>query len=78
MQKDFAKYGGEWFLFYKKNENPTTTKQKLKHKNSGRSRELHPGHLATKADALPLHHRVNCEYRLYSSFFTVSTQWVET
>jgi len=32
---------------------------KIKHKNTCRSRELNPGHLAPKADALPLHHGVN-------------------
>jgi len=42
-----------------KSENTTTTKQNIKPKNPCRSRELNPGALATKADALPLHHRVN-------------------
>ena len=37
----------------------TQPKQKIKHKNPCRSRELNPGPLAPKADALPLHHRVN-------------------
>ena len=41
-----------------KSENTTTTKQKIKPKNSCGSRGLNPGHLAPKADALPLHHRV--------------------
>jgi len=36
-----------------------TTKQKIKHKNTCRSRGLNPGLLAPKADALPLNHRVN-------------------
>ena len=40
-------------------KNTSTTKHKIKHKNPCRSRELNPGHLAPKADALPLHHRVN-------------------
>ena len=44
-----------------KSKNTTTTKQKIKHKNTCRSRELIPGLLAPKADALPLHHRVNLE-----------------
>ena len=35
-------------------KNTTTTKQKFKHKNPCRSRGLNPGHLAPKADALPL------------------------
>ena len=44
----------------KKLKKPTsTTKQKIKHKNTCRSRELNPGPLAPTADALPLHHRVN-------------------
>jgi len=33
--------------------------KKMKHKNRCRSRGLNPGPLASKADALPLHHRVN-------------------
>jgi len=46
--------------FGQKSKNTTTTtKQKIKHKNSCRSRGLNPGALAPKADALPLHHRVN-------------------
>ena len=44
-----------------KNKNTTTTKQKIKPKNPCRSRELNPGTLAPKADALPLHHRVSSE-----------------
>jgi len=32
---------------------------KIKHKIPCRNRELNPGHIAPKADALPLHHRVN-------------------
>jgi len=43
----------------KKSKNTTTTKQKIKHKNPCRSRVLNRGHLAPKADALPLHHRAN-------------------
>jgi len=45
--------------FRTKSKNTTTTKQKIKHKNPCRSRELNPGPLAPKADALPLHHQVN-------------------
>jgi len=37
----------------------TTTEQKIKHKNPCQDRELNPGPLTPKADALPLHHRVN-------------------
>jgi len=36
-----------------------TQQQQIKHKNPCRSWGLNPGPLATKADALPLHHRVN-------------------
>jgi len=32
----------------------------MKHKNPCWIRGLNPGLLAPKADALPLHHRVNC------------------
>jgi len=42
-----------------KSKNTTTTKQKIKPKNPCRSRELNPGTLAPKADALPLQDRVN-------------------
>ena len=45
--------------FWTKSKITTTTKQKFKHKNSCRSRGLNPGTLAPKADALPLHNRVN-------------------
>jgi len=34
-----------------------------------RCRELNAGLLAPKADALQQHNRVNCEYRLSSSYF---------
>jgi len=51
--------------FWTKSKNTaTTTKQKTKHKNRCRGRELNPGPLAPKADALPQHHRVILEYRL--------------
>jgi len=55
-----------------KSKNTTTTKQKFKPKKPCRSRELNPGSLAPKADALPLHHRVNGEYRLFRSYLNVS------
>jgi len=48
-------------VFWTKSKNTTTTKQKIKHKNPCRSRELNSGPLAPKADALTLHHRVNEE-----------------
>ena len=48
--------------FWQQSKNSTTKKQKIKHKNPCRSRGLNPGPLAPKADALPLHLRVNWEY----------------
>ena len=60
--------------FLDKNVN---NKTKQKSKNPCRSRELNPGSLAPKADALPLHHQVNWELLLKSSFLTVLTQWVK-
>jgi len=50
-------------VFWRKSKNATTTKQNIKHKNPCRSRELNPGPLTPKAYALPLHRRVNLEYR---------------
>ena len=46
-------------IFGQKSKNTTTTKQKIKLKNPCRSGRLNTGPLAPKADALPLHHRVN-------------------
>jgi len=46
-------------VFWTKSKHPTTTKLNIKHKNAFRSRQSNPGPLAPKADALPLHHRVN-------------------
>jgi len=37
----------------------TTAKQRIKHKNPCRRRELNPGPFVPKADALVLHHRVD-------------------
>ena len=59
-------------VFWTKSKNTTTTKQKIKHKNPCWSRELSPGHLALKADALPLHHP-NSTQRLIPLFSTVTT-----
>ena len=56
-------------VFMDKSKTTTKTKQKIKLKSPCLSRELNPGPIAAKADVLPLHHRVNWEYRL---------QWVET
>jgi len=61
-----------------KSKNTTTTKQKIKHKKPCRSRKLNPETLAPKADALPLHYRVNWDYGFLNSYLTVSTQWIET
>ena len=47
------------FRHKSKNTTTTTTRHKIKHKTPCRSRELNSGTLAPKADALPLHHRVN-------------------
>jgi len=46
-------------VFLDKRSKNTTTEKKIKHKNPCRSRGLNPGPFAPKADALPLHHRVN-------------------
>jgi len=46
-------------VFWTKSTSTTTTKQNIKHKNPCRSQELNPEPLASKADASPLHHRVN-------------------
>jgi len=43
----------------KKGKNTTTTKQKSNIKTLGGDGGLNQEHLAEKADALPLHHRVN-------------------
>ena len=45
--------------FWTKYVKLTTTKTNIEHKNPSRSRELNPGPLAPKSDALPLHQRVN-------------------
>jgi len=47
--------------FWTKGKNTTTKKKqkKIKHKNPCRRPELNPGPLEAKADALPLHHRIN-------------------
>jgi len=50
--------------FIQKMKTQQQRNKKIKHKNPCRSREVNPGHLAPKGGALPLHHRVNCEYRL--------------
>jgi len=46
-------------FFDKKVKTQQQQNKKIKHKNPCRSWGLNPGALAPKADALPLHHRVN-------------------
>ena len=46
-------------FLWTKSKNTTTTKQKIKPKNPCLSRELNPGQVAPKADALPLPHQIN-------------------
>jgi len=59
MVKGIAIFCDKYCVLGQKSKNTTTTIQKNKHKNPCRSRGLNPGPLAPKADALPLHHRVN-------------------
>jgi len=46
-------------FFGQKEKTQQQQNKKIKHKNLCRSRELNPVGLAPKADALPLHRRVN-------------------
>ena len=46
-------------FFDKKVKTQQQQNKKIKHKNPCKSRGLNPGPLAPKADAFPLHHRVN-------------------
>jgi len=46
-------------MFLTKRLNHNNNKHKIKHKHACQSRESNLGHLAPKADALPLDHRVN-------------------
>jgi len=64
LQKELQTFVTNNVFLEKKESKNTTTKQKIQHKNPCRRREFNPGHLAPKADALPLHHRVNWDYRL--------------
>ena len=61
LQKELQHFVTNNVFFWQKIKNTTTTKQKNKHKNLCRSRELNPGPPAPKADALPLCHRVSWE-----------------
>jgi len=53
--------------FRQKNKNTKTTKQKVKHKNPCRSRELNPGHLARNA-APPSQLRLSIVDKLFNCF----------
>jgi len=64
LQKELLTFVTNNVCFLQKSKNTTTIKLLIKHKNPCGSRGLNPGGLAPKADALPLHHRVNEEYRL--------------
>ena len=63
LKKELQKRCDKNVFLYKKWK-ITTTKQKVHPKNPWGSRKLNPGPLATKVDALPLHHRVNWKYWL--------------
>ena len=76
--KSKYKFLRQIMCFGQKSKNTTTIKQKIEHKNPCRNRKSNRGPLAPQMDALPLHHRVNWEYWLFSSYLTVSTQWVKT
>jgi len=62
--------------FWTKSKNTTTTKQKLKHKNPCRSRELNPGPLAPTADAIttapPSQLSVSFLVKLFNCFDAIS------
>jgi len=58
LQKDLQNFVTNSVLWTTR-KSTTTTKQKIKHENPGRSWESNPGPLAPKTDALQLHHRVN-------------------
>jgi len=59
LQKELQTFVTNNVFFDKKSKITTTIKQKIKHKNPCGSRGLNQGPFAPKADALPLHHRVN-------------------
>jgi len=59
LQKKVQNVATNSVILDKTKTKTTTTKQKIKHKNPCRIMELNPGPVATKADASPLHHRVN-------------------
>ena len=68
LQKELQNFVTNNVLFDKTLKNTKTAKQKIKHKNACRSRELNPGPLAPKAGAIPLHHRetesINCSHAI--------------
>jgi len=47
------------YVFLDKKVKTQQQQQQIKHKNPCRRRELNPGPFPLKADASPLHHRVN-------------------
>jgi len=60
IAKGIAKYCNKYCVFGQKVKTQQQQhKQIIKHKNPCWSRKLNPGPLTPKADALPLHHRVN-------------------
>jgi len=67
IAKEIAKFCDKCVLEIK-GKTTTTTQQKIKHKNPCQSRDFAPN-----ADALPLHHRVNWEYRLYKLLAVITS-----
>ena len=59
LQQELQNCEAKNVCFRPKSKNTTTTKTKITHESPCRNRELNLGPLAFKADALPLHHRVN-------------------
>jgi len=53
------------------------TKQNIEHKNSCRRRELYAGPLASKADALPLQHRVNWQFLIFTGVGFTALIWLK-
>jgi len=59
ITKGIAKMCDKKYVFGQKEKNQQQQNKKIKHKNPCRKRESNPGPLAPRADALPLHRRVN-------------------
>jgi len=64
LQKELQNVVTNNVFFVQKVKTQQQQNKKTKHKNPSRSRKLNPGPLASKADTLPLHRRVNRKYRL--------------